>query len=539
MAYSSLYGPLKDPYYGNAAQFIRESPHILANPDKKVFIDAKTGEYLTAKGLCDLMGQIAYLLHTKYDIKYDDVVCVFARNSIYTAPTYHGVLSIGAVVSPANVVYLPHELGHQLSATKTKLLVTSDELRKTAEAAAKEQGVVVSNIITMEQLVQEARACTEQLLPVPIPGLTAVNKDAFYCFSSGTSGTPKGVMTSHHNMTSNHQQQVQSMPQEMLSPDHVFAGVLPMSHIFALGKFVFQNLVLARTVVVFSKFQLEELLQAIIKYRITHMFSVPPIIVLLAKSPIIDKYPEVKDSLTALYSGAAPLSKSLIDQVEQRLGVDIKQGYGLTESSPVSHSANYDPKTYNKDSIGWLIAGQEARVVDPDGNDVAPGERGELWMRGPNIMRGYLNNPEATANTLTKDGWLKTGDVAVVDEHHQFYIVDRVKELIKSKGHQVAPAELEYILLKHPNVSDSAVIGIYSEDDASELPRAFVTLNKSIDPLEIKNWFDKSVARYKQLWGGIVVLDAIPKSPSGKILRRELRLRKGDTVYGMKRQAKM
>lgn len=534
--YRSPQGPIQGMFVGNAAEFIQSSPMVKANPDGPVYIDAKTGKKLTARQAVDMIQAMAYVLRTDLNVQYDDVVCIFMKNTIYTPPLHFGILSNGAVVSPANIAYLPEELAHQLRVSRAKVVVTMPEFKDRVEKALKEEGVVVERVILIDDLVSKVENTTGRDLPVKLPGGLAREKDAYYCFSSGTSGLPKGVMTTHTNITSNCQQQYQSSF-GFYKEGNVYGAVLPMSHIFGLAKFVYLTFYTCCTLVVFPQFELEPLLQAIIKYRITHLHVVPPIVVLLAKSPVVDKYMDITKSLRGVMSGAAPLSQSLIDQVEARLPpISIKQGYGLTESSPVSHFFMYK-NTYNKSSIGWLVPGQEARIVDDEENDVPKGERGELWIRGPNIMRGYLRNPEATAETLTPDGFLRTGDIAMIDEDDQFYIMDRKKELIKSKGHQVAPAELEAILLKHPEVIDCAVTGAFSEEEQSELPRGYVVLRNPSEKvaLEVKQWFDESVSRHKRLWGGICIIDAVPKNASGKLLRRNLRTNsKNDKPLGMK-----
>lgn len=534
--YQSPWGHCPNLFYGNIATLMTESPYLKANPDKKVFIDAKTDESLTSSQYIDAIGRFAYILKNKYSIGWDDVVCLFAPNSIYTSAIHLGTLSRGAVLSPANIAYNSDELRHQLEVSRARVIIVAPHLREIAEKAFSDK-TCVEKVVLIDEVIQDIKSTTKTEAPVLLEGKTAVYKDAYYCFSSGTSGVPKGVMSTHHNMTSNIQQQEFCFSKNFLSTSNVYGAVLPMSHIFGLMKFVFTTPYVAATIVVFPKFEFEVFLQKICHYKITTLHLVPPIIVLLAKSPLVDKYP-VHEHIKNVFSGAAPLGKEVIEAAEARVKGNIVQGYGLTESSPVTHMSTWDDNAYNQDSIGWLIASCEARLVDEDGNDVPNGHPGELWIRGPNIMKGYLRNPEATAATLTPDGFLRTGDVAVMDKTGQYYIVDRIKELIKSKGHQVAPAELEAILLSHPDVDDAAVVGYHVKEEATELPRAFLVLKPNAKPLEIKKWFDSKVARHKQLWGGIVLLDAVPKSASGKILRRHLRNRTGDVAIGYKDNAK-
>lgn len=537
-------------FKGNAADFVLNSPGFSgsANPNHKVFIDSQDpSQFITVQRFRDLVGRISHVLKNTYNIRPGDVVCLFSYNTIYHSPIHMGILAAGATVSPANIAYLPHELNHQLNLGSAKLLITVDSLMDTAKAALdpKFKPVVVKELITIDSIIQEAEApATGWDEPIHYTPEEALTKHAYYCFSSGTSGVPKGVMTTHYNITSNVIQQHISCPAVLYPPDSVYAGLLPMSHIYGLSIFIHSLPSLGRTtVIVFNSFNFENVLQKITEFGISFLHIVPPMAVSLAKSPLVEKYPDVKKHLRAFMCGAAPLSQSIIEEIDARFDgkLDIRQSYGLTESSPMDTIPSWPANGghHDKESCGWLVPGLEARLVDPDGNDVhgtGPENRGELWLRGPNIMAGYLNNPEATADTFDHTGkWFKTGDVAVVSDDGQWYVVDRVKELIKSNGHQVAPAELESILLEHDDVIDAAVTGIHAPEQGTELPRGFVILrNDKVDPLAIKQWFDSKVARYKQLWGGIVVIDQIPKTASGKIQRRFLRDRKDDVVHGFK-----
>ncbi|KAJ3194448.1 hypothetical protein HK101_002663 [Irineochytrium annulatum] len=275
------------------------------------------------------------------------------------------------------------------------------------------------------------------------------------------------------------------------------------------------------TVVVVSKFELEPFLKTLSKYRVTMAHIVPPIVVALAKHPIVDSY-DLK-SLKYLFSGAAPLGVELSEEVSKRLDVVVLQGYGMTELSPTATLTTSKRNKYG--SAGFLLPNMQARLVNPvTGRDVGVGAEGELWLKGPNVMLGYHGNKKATAETIVKGGWLRTGDVAVVDKEGFYYIVDRIKELIKYKGLQVAPAELESYLLAHPSLADAAVIPT-PDERAGELPRAYVVLKpgQKATEKEIQDFIQKKVSNHKWLRGGVAFIDAIPKSPSGKILRRVLR----------------
>lgn len=277
-----------------------------------------------------------------------------------------------------------------------------------------------------------------------------------------------------------------------------------------------------------SKFDIEQFCAAVQKHRITFTYVVPPIVLLLAKNPTIDKYD--LSSLRMMNSGAAPLTQELVEAVHKRLKVPVKQGYGLSETSPTTHTQPWDDWNKTIGSVGRLFPNMSAKHMSPEGTEVPAGEVGELWMKGPNIFKGYHNNPEGTKNALTEDGYFKTGDVGYQDKDGNFYITDRVKELIKYKGFQVPPAELEGLLLSHPKINDVAVVGVYSEDQATEVPRAYIVPAPGVEggrktEENIVEWLRAKVANHKRLRGGVRFVDEIPKSASGKILRRVLKIR--------------
>ena len=358
---------------------------------------------------------------------------------------------------------------------------------------------------------------TLALVAPNIPEVDLANHHVVLPYSSGTTGLPKGVMLTHRNLVANLCQCESAIPYDQ---DSSGLAALPFFHIY--GMQVLMNGLLANgcTVISMPRFDLVQALELIQEHRITHFFAVPPMILALAKQPIIDQYD--LSSLELVMSGAAPLGAELSEEAATRIQCDVIQGYGMTELSPVSHMT--PPGQYRPGSVGVTVPNSECRIVDPEtGEDKAVGEEGELWIRGPMVMAGYLNNPKATEETIDNDGWLHTGDVAVIDEFEHVYIVDRVKELIKYKGFQVPPAELEALIISHPAVADVAVIGI-PDDESGELPKAFVTLkpDMEVSEIEIRDFVAEKVATYKQI-RMVEFIDEIPKSPSGKILRRFLR----------------
>ncbi len=341
------------------------------------------------------------------------------------------------------------------------------------------------------------------------------NDVAVILASSGTTGTPKGVMLTHTNLVA---MAAQTQAVGNAAEDDVFPAQLPFFHGFGMLVALTTALAAGATNVVLPRYELGAFLQLIQQYRATRAFAAPPILVQLAKDPIVENFD--LSSLASIVCGAAPLSAELEEAVTRRIGCRIKQGYGMTEIVP-THVLPYDAPSSKQGSVGPCVPNTETRVVDQEtGLDLGPGQQGELWLRGPQSMQGYLDQPEATAATKDADGWIHSGDLGYADEDGYFYIVDRLKELIKYKGHQVAPAELEALLLTHPAVADVAVIRS-PDEDCGEVPKAFIVLKSPATADELMAFVGERVASFKKV-RRVEFVDAIPKSPSGKILRRVL-----------------
>jgi acyl-CoA synthetase (AMP-forming)/AMP-acid ligase II len=305
-----------------------------------------------------------------------------------------------------------------------------------------------------------------------------------------------------------------------IEPDERFVAVLPFFHIYGMQVLMNCTLRAGATVVTLPRFELEQFLRVHQDYRITRSFVAPPIVLALAKHPLVDEFD--LSVLTQILCAAAPLKVDLADECGKRLNCEVVQGYGMTELSPASHIT--PPGWFRPGSVGITVPNTQTRIVDPaSGADVGLGEEGEIWVRGPQVMKGYLDNPQATAAMIDADGWLRTGDLGCIDADGHLYVVDRLKELIKYKGFQVPPAELEAVLLRHPDVADAAVLGV-PDEEAGEIPVGYIALRPgaSASVEEIRRFVAGQVASYKQL-RRLEVIDAIPKSPSGKILRRLLR----------------
>jgi acyl-CoA synthetase (AMP-forming)/AMP-acid ligase II len=464
-----------------------------ARGDHPAVVDAATGETTTYEEFAAEVDATAAALQSR-GIGKGDVVGLIGPNGAAWAIAYFGILRAGAAVTPINPLLTPEEIGRQVESSGAKL-VLDDPPGLVADAPA-------------DATPDEVEVDPEDLAVLP--------------FSSGTTGLMKGVMLTHRNLVANIEQAWNSMP---LAQDDVLVGVLPFFHIY--GQTVVLNLGLAKgaTIVTMPRFNLDQLLDVIERHGVTWLHVAPPVILALATAPQVEGRDLSK--LKLVISGAAPLDAELAGRAEARIGAPIRQGYGLTELSPVSHKsrlARVDETPPG--SVGALIPNTEARLVDPEtGEDVAEGEQGEIWVRGPQVMRGYLNNEEATVETLTEDGWLRTGDIGRVDENGFFYVVDRLKELIKYKGYQVPPAELEAVLVSHPKVKDAAVIGVPNQA-GEEVPKACVVADGDVDAEELMAYVAERVAPYKRV-REVEFVDEVPKSASGKILRRLLREQHG------------
>jgi acyl-CoA synthetase (AMP-forming)/AMP-acid ligase II len=333
--------------------------------------------------------------------------------------------------------------------------------------------------------------------------------------SSGTTGTPKGVLLTHTNLVA---MAAQTQATDEIAEDDVLPAHLPFFHAFGVLVTLTTALAAGATNVVLPRYELGAFLQLIQQYRVTRACVAPPILVQLAKDPIVENFDI--SSLISVMSGAAPLSADLEEAVTKRIGCRVKQGYGMTEIVP-THILPYHAPSSKQGSVGVCVANTETRVVDQDtGLNLGPRQPGELWHRGPQAMKGYLDQPEATAATKDSDGWIHSGDLGYADEDGYFYIVDRLKEMIKYKGHQVAPAELEALLLTHPAVADVAVIRS-PDEDAGEVPKAFIVLRSPATADELMAFVSERVAPYKKV-RRVEFVDEIPKSANGKILRRVL-----------------
>ena len=483
--------------------------------DRPALIDGVSGRQLTYEALADGVNRVASALRRR-GLKKGDVFAIFSPNLPEYPIAFHAVASLGGIITTLNSLYTPRELSDQLRDSHARYLLTVPAFMDRAAEAIK--GLPIDEVFVFgeapgatpfaELISQAAEPLTLEIDPaedvVALP------------YSSGTTGLAKGVMLTHRNLIANVLQAEQRIH---LREGERVLGVMPFYHIY--GMTVIMNLALhaGATVVTMPKFELEAFLRVMQDYKVARAYVAPPIVVALAKHPLVDQFD--LSSLTLVFSGAAPLDEGLAQACGTRLNCKVNQGYGMTEASPATHLVSDDIDWKKVGSIGPVVAATECKVVDiTTGKELGPETDGEILVRGPQVMKGYLNNPTATAQILDEDGWLHTGDIGHADADGDFYVVDRLKELIKYKGYQVPPAELEAILLTHPAVADAAVIAS-PDEDAGEVPKAFVVLKAPATPEELMQFVAQRVAPHKKI-RLVETIDEIPKSASGKILRRKL-----------------
>ncbi|KAF3809180.1 Acyl-CoA ligase azaF [Colletotrichum gloeosporioides] len=522
--------------------------------DRKAFYDADRPEthYLTFADYRLVAKRIAIGLQ-KAGLKPGDRVLLFSGNNLFFPVIFIGVLMAGGIFTGANPTFVPRELAYQLKDSGAVFMVAAEGSLDTALAAAKEVQMPASNVFVFDTTIpgssqpeKPARGGTRHWTELIAPKAQAEKfewvepadaRTTTCClnYSSGTTGVPKGVEITHYSYVANGCGVVKV---SALEEDHeasiarsVGLCFLPLYHAYAQTYFVANFAKQGIPVYIMTGFDFVKMLTYIQRYRVTQLVSVPPILVALTKHPITAKFD--LSSLESVGSGAAPLAEDVARQAEKLLkkpDLIVRQGWGMTEVTCTAMT--WDPsRLVRSSSVGELMPNYMAKLVDESGKEITePKVPGELLVTGPTVMRGYWRNPKATQETIDTDSegnrWLRTGDIAYVDEFKTgglFYIVDRKKELIKVKGNQVAPAELEALLLERPDIADVAVIGVTINGE--EFPRAYVVRSPGTNTSgeEIAKWLEERVAKHKRLRGGVAFTDVIPKNPSGKILRKILR----------------
>ncbi|XP_015433752.1 PREDICTED: 4-coumarate--CoA ligase 1-like [Dufourea novaeangliae] len=500
------------------------------NLDHTVLVDIDTRKSYTNRYLLEASVKLAHALKT-YGINAQDRVVITSENHPNYMVVMCAVFNAGAVFNPLNPTYTEREYKHMLEICEPRVIFVS---RKTEAIIAKIVSTLSwkvilihldnepydNNIPTIKKLLEVHNDAVNPYTFVPTPIGDSSKVAAVILCSSGTTGFPKGVMLSHRNLLlfTN----AFSIPDMMdcRQGDRII-NYLPQFHGYSFGLMLI-GMIFTGTIYMMRTFNLETLLQSIQTYKITHLPMVPPILVLIAKHPIVSKYD--LSSVKEVLCGAAPLPIDIANEIMRHFKVkSIRNGYGMTELSIVT---NFSIRNSNKNdgNVGPPVPGILSKIVNPDtGETLGPGQEGEVCFKTEQTMLGYFRNPKTTAETIDKDQWLHTGDLGYYNKDGLLYISGRFKELIKYKGYQVSPSEIEMMIQSHPDVKDAAVIG--KPDEASgELPMALVVRQpgSKISPEDIMAFAKQNLSPHKWLRGGVKFVDAIPKTPSGKILRREL-----------------
>ncbi|XP_057454010.1 4-coumarate--CoA ligase 1-like [Lotus japonicus] len=486
-------------------------------------INAPTGDIFTYHDV-DLKARRVASGLNKLGVQQGDVIMILLPNTPEYVFSFLGASFLGAMTTAANPFFTAAEIAKQAKASNSKLIITqASYYEKVKDLDLKL--VFIDSPPNGYLHFSEIADSDENEMPE-----VKINPDDVVAlpYSSGTTGLPKGVMLTHKGLVTSIAQQVDGEnPNLYYHCEDVILCVLPLFHIYSLNSVLLCGLRAKAAILLMPKFDIHALLPLVNKYRITIMPVVPPIVLAIAKSPDLEKHD--LSSIRVLKSGGAPLGKELEDSVRAKFPkAKLGQGYGMTEAGPVLTmclSFAKEPLDVKSGACGTVVRNAEMKIVDPETDTSLPrNQPGEICIRGDQIMKGYLNDPEATERTIDKEGWLHTGDIGYIDEDDELFIVDRLKELIKYKGFQVAPAELEALILSHPKISDVAVVPM-KDEAAGEVPVAFVVRSNGCTDTtedEIKQFVSKQVVFYKRI-NRVFFIDAIPKSPSGKILRKDLR----------------
>ena len=482
--------------------------------EKPALIDDTSGRAYTYGELAATVRRLAGNL-ARRGFQKGDIFAICAPNSAEYAITLLAIWSLGGRSLTINPLYTAREMGEQLRGAGARYALTIPELAPRVREAA---GEVVETIYTFGEAdgaIAFEPLMTEHAEP-PEVAIDSREDTAILLYSSGTTGLPKGVMLTHYNVVANI---CQTQAITRVNDQDTLIASLPFFHIAAWVVLFHLGLYNGGSVVIQSRFDLERFLAALEKYGVTRTLLVPPIVLALGKQPVVDTYDLSK--FTALLVGAAPLGENVARMCAERVGCLVQQAYGLSETSPLAIVNPEDAQKLKLGSVGTCLPNTECKIVDPaSGAELDIHQQGELWLRGPQIMKGYLNRPDATAATIDQEGWLRTGDIGYADEDGHFYIVDRLKEMIKYKAMQVAPAELEAVLLSHPAVADAAVIPS-PDEEAGEVPKAFVVRRGEVAPEALMAYVAERVAPHKKI-RRLEFIEAVPKTASGKILRRVL-----------------
>jgi acyl-CoA synthetase (AMP-forming)/AMP-acid ligase II len=490
--------------------------------DKPALIDAATDRTYTYRQLPKLIDQLAAGF-SAHGLKKGDVFAIFSPNIPEYALAFHALTTLGLATTMVPPLFTDAEITKQLSDSGAKFLLTIPQLMEKARAVAKAANIekifVIGEAeggIPFSTLFGPATA--------PSVSIDSVNDVAALPYSSGTTGFPKGVMLTHRNLVSMLRQMEAN---EAFTETDTMICVVPMYHLYGLHIVVNFGLSQGATIVTVPRYDLDQFLRALDHYKVTVAPLVPPLVLALSRAPQVESHD--LSALRLIHCGAATLPDNIARACSDRLNCEIRYGYGMTEVSPLSHASVAKSGEHKPGSVGFCLPNTECKIVDyTTGIELNANQEGEICVRGPQVMKGYLNNREATVEMIDDNGWLRTGDIGYCDEQGRLFVVDRLKELIKCNGRQVAPAELEAVLMSHPAIADAAVVGS-PDENAGEIPKAFVVSKGDTSSEDIIQFVAARVAPYKRI-RRIEFVEEIPKTPAGKILRRVLKDREHRTA---------
>ncbi|CAG8446414.1 12062_t:CDS:10 [Acaulospora morrowiae] len=529
MIFKSNYPDIKIPQIG-IYEYVVSNPNKIPE-DKVIYVDGITGESVTFGEFKHKSKRFAAGLQDKLEFKRGDVLAIFSPNQVDYPVVLLGTIAAGGKVTTVSPNYKATDLSYQLIDSGASVLIVYPEILEIAIEALIDVKIPAFRVLLFGDKeikgykpYRSILICDREIDPIYYTPEESKSTTAYLIYSSGTTGKQKGIERTHTNVVVHLAQAI--IADCNLGPHSIIMCVTQFYQGYALFNIIHCALIHGATAIIHSSFSIETFCESIQKYKINHIYAVPPTILKLVNDPLVQQFD--LSSVNVVISAAASLSDKLERKFYEMFKIPIWQTYGLTETSSVLRHSPNTSKNSVPGSIGFLLPNMKAKILSEDGRELGYNESGELWVHGPNVMKGYLNNKEDTDAVFDKDGFFNTGDIVSVDEQGNYFIVDRKKELINYKGFQVSPSELESILLTHDAVSDAAVIGYYSEEEASEIPIAYITIKNEYEQSQtlaakIKSFVGEKVVPQKKLRGGIFFIDKIPKNTSGKILRRVLK----------------
>jgi acyl-CoA synthetase (AMP-forming)/AMP-acid ligase II len=520
MIFKSPHPPVTIPEISLTDYVLRRADDFGAKP---ALIDSSNGRTYAYGQLRGHVNRLAAGF-AAHGVTKGDVFAIYSTNNPEYALAFHAVASLGAATTMVPPLFTGEEIIKQLTNSRAKYLLTIPQLIEKAREVTQACGLEKLFVVGEAEGAIPLASLLDHGDSGPVIQINPAEHIAALPYSSGTTGFPKGVMLTHRNLVAMLRLMEANDP---FSQDDTTICVVPMYHLYGLHIVINLGLSQGATIVTVPRYDLDQFLQSLVHYKVTVAPLVPPLILALTRAPQLDDHD--LSALRLIHSGAATLADNIASACSARLGCEIRYGYGLTEVSPLSHASLADSTKHAAGSVGYCLPNTECKIVDYTTSvELDANHEGEIWVRGPQVMKGYAGNHEATAEMINSEAWLRTGDIGYCDATGQLFVVDRLKELIKTNGRQVAPAELEAVLLSHASVADAAVIPT-PDEKAGEVPKAFVVLKGEASAEDIMEFIAARVAPYKRI-RRVEFVSEIPKSPAGKILRRVLKDRERRSI---------